>query len=243
MGAGKSLPTKTAILILSMIFIMSLITMAALNYTKQTSVFWNYQFDKLVTITERYTNRLEDFVKVLSGTLDNMSNEVSLGILKTRQDYENYLALSVRPNSDFLSGYIAFDNGDLYLSDPSLPSPIGEDPDFHYWYEYGKTASGVIFTEPYPDLITGQIVVTCLIGVSDQGGVRGVIGLDMSLDRLKALLEGAMPSKNGSAYISSASGKIIITCIPQFMPRMENGQIKFTNIADLRSGIEILKSV
>jgi signal transduction histidine kinase/CheY-like chemotaxis protein len=243
MDTRKNLPAKTAILILSMVFIMSLITMVALNYSRQTSAFWDYQFDRLITITERYTNRLEDFVKVLSNTLENMSNEVSLGILKTRKDYENYLALSIRPSGDFLSGYIALDNGELYLCGPLPPGPVEKDPNFDYWYEYGKTVAGAIFTEPYPDPITGQIVVSCLMGVSDHNGVRGVIGLYMSLDRLKALLEGASPSKNGGVYISSASGKIIIARDPRFMPRIENGQIQFTTIAGLRSGVEVLKSV
>ncbi|MDR0389782.1 MAG: hypothetical protein LBH73_06915, partial [Spirochaetaceae bacterium] len=241
-ASHKGLPAKTAILMLSLIFITSLVTMVALNYKRQTSVFWENQLDKLIILTERYTNRFEDFLTIQSTLLSAIAEEVSLGILETRAEYENYLNLAVKSNKDFLSGYMAFDNGDLYLSAPGFSHPGYEDPAFALWYEAGKLSKEVFFTEPYLDKGSGSVAVTCLTGVSRPDGTRGVIGLDIRLDRLEDLMEGVRPSKNGGVYISSLLGKIIIsTHDPESMPRIEDGHVKFTTIKELNSEVEILR--
>jgi methyl-accepting chemotaxis protein len=77
------------------------------------------------------------------------------------------------------------------------------------YYKAAVTARRAAVTEPYLDDLTKQLMTSAVMPVIKDGAVRGVAGIDISLDKLTNSLNAQRPYKNGFLALISQSGSYI----------------------------------
>lgn len=101
--------------------------------------------------------------------------------------------------------------------------PPGYDPRKRPWYQTALEKNGFAVSEPYRYASVDAEGITCVLPVRDaEGRLLGVLGLDILLDNMKALLEDLNIPKGGKVLLVSAKGRFIAGSLdPQEIPGLE----------------------
>jgi methyl-accepting chemotaxis protein len=99
----------------------------------------------------------------------------------------------------------------MVFGDGWLPTDPNYDNRTRSWFADAKAAGGrIIFTDPYVDMITNQLVVTLSKTVfDDQGREAGVVGEDISMNTLDAMANAVKAIPEITSYILHSSGRYI----------------------------------
>jgi len=102
--------------------------------------------------------------------------------------------------------------------------PPGYDPRKRPWYRTALEKNGFAVSEPYRYASVDAEGITCVLPVWDaEGRLLGVLGLDILLDNMKALLEDLNIPKGGKALLVSARGRFIAGSLdPEKVPDLES---------------------
>ncbi|MDN4476225.1 diguanylate cyclase [Demequina sp. SYSU T00192] len=77
------------------------------------------------------------------------------------------------------------------------------------WYQDALAADGLVWTDPYISVRTDEIVVSPVTAVRVGGEVAAVVGADLDLDLLGALLEDIPIGADARAFILTGDGAIV----------------------------------
>lgn len=149
-------------------------------------------------------NKLEDKVKAIDYYSETVDKDILLGKNKTllKEKFKQYTTL----NDDVGAIYAASEDKKLYKY-PDSGVPKGFDPTGRDWYKQAVAEKGqAVFSEPYTDEATGDIVVTISKQLKDGSGV---IALDLNLDEVLTASKRIKIGKEGFAFITTGNKKYI----------------------------------
>lgn len=109
------------------------------------------------------------------------------------------------------------------------------------WYQQAIKTDKVIFTEPYVDAMTGELVITVAKALRKDGEIIGVLGSDIYLTEIMRVVEEAKINENSYGMILDNTGGIISHPNTNFHPT-EKGvrkpeEIKWKEYESLRQSI------
>lgn len=141
---------------------------------------------------------------------ENFSNENLAKLI------ENKMRLHAKELIDI---YIGFEN-----RSPSLISGIGwnapadYDPRTRDWYMEAAQTQKVIFTKPYVDAMTGELVITVARALRHNGQLMGVLATDIYITELIRLVNSLNVSDGGYSLLLDENGRIIAHPEKNFLP-------------------------
>ncbi|WP_068717568.1 methyl-accepting chemotaxis protein [Vibrio tritonius] len=158
-----------------------------------TSNYFNYRSASEILTTTIYQNTT-NYVHQIAGKLTSFITQKSRAIDNLAQDYQknNYTsnhAQNMRiaaSASDIFNITIGFDNGDAYCSYPlpgwtDFKNPPTYNASQRPWFKDAMSASGLIYTDPYADATTQELMVS----IGKRAGTRSVVLADIPLTVLK----------------------------------------------------------
>lgn len=99
-------------------------------------------------------------------------------------------------------------NGSRITNDPNW-NPPGWDARKRPWYSAAQQHKKTVLTEPYPDSVTGEILISAAATFRDQGTFKGAFGGDISLKTVSESVNALNFNNTGYAFLLSKDGKII----------------------------------
>jgi methyl-accepting chemotaxis protein len=99
-------------------------------------------------------------------------------------------------------------NGQRITNDATW-NPDNWDARSRPWYALAKTSDYPQITEPYPDSVTNEILITVAANITDKGQFKGAFGGDLSLKTVSDSLNTLTFNDAGYAFLLSKSGNII----------------------------------
>ncbi|MEY8354537.1 methyl-accepting chemotaxis protein [Lachnospiraceae bacterium 54-53] len=118
--------------------------------------------------------------------------------------------LQATDKENILAAWIAdLDVSQVTQSD-NFTSEEGWDISSRPWYR-AMELDHPILTEPYVDVSTGQTIISAVCGVfkSNTGEPLGVMGLDIKLSQLVAIMSGYKIGETGSVILATENGQIV----------------------------------
>ncbi len=150
-----------------------------------------------VVASEKYLDEVKDFIRKVCTTATNALPAEECDMLrKYAKAYEIVASVYNTVKGDVLWAYAGFEDGymlegSFWVPDKS-PEQGGYDPRVRPWYKKAMAHPGqVIFTDPYVDYHTGQLVVTIAKTFKVDGKIVGVAAVDFSLDALASFVKDA----------------------------------------------------
>lgn len=107
---------------------------------------------------------------------------------------------------EVMTTYIGTNTG-LMIMEPNGELPADYDPRQRPWYQEAMAKQGEsIITEPYVDVLTGDVVIT-VAKATDDGS--GVVSLDLSLKNISGITQKIRIGKGGYAFVLDQTGKYL----------------------------------
>lgn len=140
---------------------------------------------------------LNSAVKNISSSPENLALALEL--------FEN----TVKSDSDILFMYMGTEDKGMYIK-PNSELPADYDPRSRSWYTDAKATDKVIWTEPYVDTATKQLVVTAAKAIKNDAGVfLGVIAADIALNTMSERIGSLTIGELGYPILVDKSGNIM----------------------------------
>ncbi len=208
----RGIRTKLMVSLIS-ICLIPLVILGLSNYRQaKNTLSKNFELTSKQTVGEINTS-LNYYFDAMSIQLKMASQNVNFtkpeGTADRSQYTEAYLKDIKASNVDVLNAYYGTESG-KFLVYPKVELPSDFNHKERDWYKEAiKNKGKVFYTSPYVDVATGQTVVSLVQTVEDNGTIVGVVGVDVSLERMTNVFESSKVGKNGYAYISDSNGIII----------------------------------
>ncbi|MCZ4337409.1 methyl-accepting chemotaxis protein [Shewanella colwelliana] len=109
----------------------------------------------------------------------------------------------------FLLAGMGLENGHFIGNDPNWNPGASYDPRKRMWYQEAKKQGNQLFTEPYADASSGEILVSTAAPLYDGGQFVGALFTDISLKSLAEISNQASLFGAGYAFIVGKNGDFI----------------------------------
>ncbi|KZN47884.1 methyl-accepting chemotaxis protein [Pseudoalteromonas luteoviolacea] len=159
-----------------------------------------------------------DTTKLLAIGIDNwLSKKASqVHVVKTQLDadfsterFQTALNTPFFKDSFLLAFGTVEDETGLRSNNPNRQNPPGVDFRQRPWYSLARQQGKTVFTSPYIDAATGELLLSVVSPINYKGTFRGVIGGDLSLDTIASSINAVDFDHTGFAFLVDREGKII----------------------------------
>ena len=134
----------------------------------------------------------------------------------------DYLEANLSQNSDALMYYccLAYDGGVF----PADHSSLDLDPTTRGWWKDAVSTGGLIYTEPYTDFATGQMIVSIAEPFTIDGE-QAVVLADITIDSLIEMVQGMGNDESMQTFLLAGDNSVITHENEEYLPKEEGNTI------------------
>ncbi len=149
----------------------------------------------------------------------------TLGHRYKKEDTEaimDYLNMCLSENENALMYYCCYDyDGGVF---PADHSKLDLDPTTRDWWKEAEEKNDLIFTDPYKDFATGQMIVSIAepVTIGDQ---KAMMLADITIDKLVEMTKSISDDKTVDTFLLAADGSVITHANKAFLPKEEGNTI------------------
>lgn len=213
---GK-ITVQTIMYLLVVLVICELVSVVTLNanMTSQSKLYIN---------AEAQTNAgvVNEWLIEQGNIAHTITNAVAFMNTKDPDTIMNYLEKNLSENKDALMYYVCFgyDGGVL----PADHSKLDLDPTTRDWWKQAIAKNGLIYTAPYKDFASGNMIVTVAEPLKIQGE-QAVFLADIALETLTNQVKKVSADENLQGFLLDADGAVVSHENEDFLPKEEGNTI------------------
>lgn len=184
--------------------------------------------------------------EVIDGWLSEQASIVATMVnsleFMNNKDHEfimDYLEKNLKKNPSALMYYVCFAYDKSV--NPADHSHLDLDPTERGWWKDAIAKNGLIFTDPYTDFATGQMIVTVAqpLKIEDE---QAVLLADITIDELVKMTKEFMLDDSIEAFLLAADDSVITHNNAEYLPK-ESGNTVLTEVLPITlSGEDVLKN-
>lgn len=167
------------------------------------------QKDILQLYADKYAEEINTWIEnekmLAAGTADSIE---AAGSLETDL-IQSVVDVHAAGRQELLNLYCGTKDSAFIQSNREAGIPEGYDPVQRGWYQQAGAAGETIVTDPYWDVITGQMCTTIASPVYIDGALAGVIGLDVTLATVTDLTGSINYAEGVYGFLSDSSGQYV----------------------------------
>ncbi len=183
-------------------------------------------------IINEWLTKQGEFVDIIKVTLSSMDYEDTDAI-------EDYLALCLKKNKSALMYYACYDyDGGVY---PADHSKLDLDPTTRGWWIDCQKAGDLIFTDPYKDAATGNMIVSACAPYTCEGHTCAVLA-DIEITELVDVVEGISQSEDNSSFLLASDNSVVAHPNEEFLPT-DDGTTILTEEVDFDADAEKVQQI
>ena len=186
-----------------------------------------------VSIINQWLDEQSSIVHTLRNGLQYMNNNDTDAIM-------DYLEVNLAENESALMYYCCFgSDGGVFPADHST---LDLDPTTREWWKLSTSQNKLIFTAPYTDFATGQMIVTIAEPLTIKGE-QAVILADITIDTLIQFTKNIETGTNFEAFLLADDNSVVTHDNDAFLPK-EEGNTILTDVVSIdldREGVFTFK--
>lgn len=231
MGLTKAIILSSAITAGVLMLLLSVIGFAA-SYVRVKSGITSSAKASLSV----YARQIDDWLSEQGKFAEAQAN--AAGALVTaagdRSRNDDFLDSVMALNSALLDCYTAYEDTDLYMAVTDVANDLPPDFDAttRSWYQDAVSKRGTVFTAPYIDTATGNMIITVSSPIYENGEITGVFGCDITLGYIMELAGSMKLTENGYPVLIDSSNNFMIHQNPDFTPHVSEGSAVISSVSD-----------
>lgn len=208
----RSITNKIAVMLIIALFVSFAAISAVSYYTAEKKV--------VQLVSQNQDQILKDIKSVSDSFLGNYVEAVKklAKHVESAPDYDESILKAVvmeKEQSSSITGDVYYsreEDGHHFQSNNIITTPEadGYDPRTRGWYREAKRVGDVIYTEPYVDAMSKNLVMTFAKPITKNGKFAGVAGIDVKIDALNGKILDMGKTENGYVYIINKDGVMLI---------------------------------
>lgn len=226
------------IITLCTIFIIAVICI--INGINTKNIMVSNEKELLEKTASTTSNVINEWLEEQADIVHTMRNALAYMDRKDTDAIMNYLELNLKENDNALMYYccFAYDKGVF----PADHSELDLNPTERDWWKQAVAENGLIFTAPYTDFATGQMIVSIAEPLTIEGK-QAVILADITIDKLLEVTQGMAEDQDTEIFLLAGDGSVITHKNEDFLPKEEGNTILTDKVnIDLESTkVNILK--
>ena len=175
--------------------------------------------EKMASTTSDVIN---EWLEEQADIVHTMRNALAFMDEKDTDAIMDYLEINLAENENALMYYCCFgyDKG-VY---PADHSELDLNPTERGWWQQAVAENGLIFTAPYTDFATGQMIVSIAEPLTIEGE-QAVILADITIDKLIEVTRNMAGDQNTESFLLVDDGSVITHNNKDFLPKEEGNTI------------------
>ena len=208
----RSITNKIAVMLIMALFVSFAAISAVSYYTAEKKV--------VQLVSQNQDQILKDIKSVSDSFLEDYAEAVKklAKHVESAPDYDESILKAVvteKEQSSSITGDVYYsreEDGHHFQSNNIITTPEadGYDPRTRGWYTEAKRVGDVIYTEPYVDAMSKNLVMTFAKPITKNGKFTGVAGIDVKIDALNGKILDMGKTENGYVYIINKDGVMLI---------------------------------
>ncbi len=178
-------------------------------------------------ILENVNHQIDHLFFSIETTLDALSNQKSIQEVDVKQMRDQFISHVLAKKNIVRAIYLGTVDGEMYewgvgpgFIDNTPTFSDDYDPRIRPWYKKALESNSYTLTDPYLFASTDKVGVTAVKPVYKEGVLIGVLGLDLILSGVEALVELIEVEKDGKIILLSQDKRVLVN---QFMDTVVKG--------------------
>ena len=196
------------------------------------------QKDILQLYADKYAEEINTWIEnekmLAKGTADSIEAAGSLDTVFL----QSVVDVHAEGRGELLNLYCGTKDSVFIQSNREAAIPEGYDPVQRGWYQQADAAGETIVTDPYWDVITGQMCTTIASPVYIDGTLAAVIGLDVTLGTVTDLTGSINYAEGAYGFLSDSSGQYVAHRNKEYEPSEDAAVAVTDKMPALKSLIE-----
>lgn len=208
------------IITLCTIFIIAVI--CVINGISTRNIMVSSEKQLLEKTANTTSNVINEWLEEQADIVHTMRNALAFMDRKDTEAIMDYLELNLAENENALMYYccFAYDKGVF----PADHSELDLNPTERDWWKQAIAENGLIFTAPYTDFATGQMIVSIAEPMTIEGK-QAVILADITIDKLIEVTQGMAGDQDTETFLLAGDGSVITHENNDFLPKEEGNTI------------------
>ncbi len=218
--------------------VLIILITALANGASTSRITVNGKKELLMEKAETNAEVMNEWLKKQGDVVHTIRNTLAFMDTKDKQEIMDYLETCLAENDAALMYYCCFGyNGGVL---PADHSDLDLDPSTRDWWTQALEADGLIYTEPYVDFATGQMIVSIAEPMTIQGE-QAMMLADITIDKLIDLTKGISSDSSINTFLLTDNGDVITHNNEEFLPD-EDGNTTLTNEVNINLAAEKVES-
>jgi len=183
--------------------------------TQDNEEIMQLQADKFAAKIDSW---IESELMLTSSASNTLSGYDSLNLIYMK----HVISLQMEGHPELLNMYCGNESGVFYQSNSSLSLPADFDCRSRSWYQTVKETGQSIITDPYLDLLTGQMCASIATPVYISGNFAGVVGIDVTLDTITSLTSEASYDQGVYGFLIDSENNIVVHPNSEYNPSADS---------------------
>lgn len=214
--------------------VLIILVTAIANGVATSRVTVNGKKELLAEEAQTNAEVMNEWLKKQGDVVHTIRNTLAFMDTKDKQEIMDYLETCLAENDAALMYYCCFGyNGGVL---PADHSDLDLDPSTRDWWAQALEADGLIYTEPYVDFATGQMIVSIAEPMTIQGE-QAMMLADITIDKLIDLTKGISSDSSIETFLLTDNGDVITHNNEEFLPD-EDGNTTLTSEVDINLAAE-----
>jgi methyl-accepting chemotaxis protein len=197
------------ILSTSLMIVAAILIVAVPTLKNQYSVLNRNVVDNAALQISSAADSIEAFFNQPKRIVEDTSfyvKRAELELEQTQKDFEDMIKSIPALYCLYYCDEKSMNDGGMFYSSDGWVAEDDYDKEGRDWFADAKKSNKVIITEPYVDESTGKLVSTIATGVRADGAFKGVVGIDVFLTDLNAMVDKIKLTEDGETYLIDAAG-------------------------------------
>ena len=166
-------------------------------------------------VIDEWLIRQGDIVKTMQNALEIMDSNDKEAIM-------DFLEVNLANNEDALMYYCCFGyDGGVF---PADHSSLDLDPTTRSWWTDAIAKGDLIYTAPYTDFATGQMIVS-IASPFMMGNEQAVVLADITIDSLIEIVQNVSTDESIQTFLLAADGSVVTHENAEYLPKEEGNTI------------------
>ena len=217
----KSIKVKYMLIGLAIVLI-SLAIIAVFSYMVSSDIVANLSDKWINQVVLRNSETIDNWFIRNENMIDTMAKSIELegdfSYSNLEEQIENKMKIYGDEVVDF---YIGFEEEKKIISGVDWEAPPDYDARDRTWYKKAKKADDVIFTEPYVDAMTGEMIITIAEAIHKDEKLIGVLAKDIYLTDIVEFVNQNSINDSGYGMLLDEKGRIIVHPEESLLPDSE----------------------
>jgi len=204
------------------IVLISLIIIASFSYVVSHDIVSRLSDRWINEAVTRNSNTIDNWFVNNRDMIDTIVYDIELSGDFSYNNLQNIINNKMKIyKKDALDFYIGFESERKLISGVGWEAPDDYDARKRSWYIRAKNNKGVIFTEPYVDAMTGEMIITVAKSIYDNNRLVGVLAKDIYLTDVVNIVNEIKVNEQSYGMLLDNKGRIIVHPNDEFLPDQE----------------------